>query len=120
MAGLTLVEVGKLLSTTPRPVTLTFDIDDRAGDDIMEASAQQAGLSTARVNIEKLGSVCRGQVTAPAGIRSRDTDIVELEYTAMLPDGSIFDSTAARGRPFGFILGNGDVVRGLEIGTMEM
>ena len=58
------------------------------------------------------------------GFKSRESDVVGIDFSAaVVADGRerVFDSSLARGgRPFVFMLGNGDVPRGLELGSLEM
>lgn len=45
---------------------------------------------------------------------------VEVHYTGTLTSGSKFDSSLDRGKPFGFKLGAGQVIRGWEEGVEGM
>ena len=46
---------------------------------------------------------------------------LETGRVGLQANGAVFDSSAQRsGRPFAFLLGNGDVTRGLELGVLEM
>lgn len=57
----------------------------------------------------------------PLATAARVGDVVEFEYSAAVASSGVeFDSTAWRGRPFAAMLGNGDLVRGLELGLLEM
>merc|ERR1719203_1585882 len=80
----------------------------------LEKAAQAQGFETARVNLEKVPGTT---LQEPYGMLSREGDVVEIDYVGRVVEtGREFD---ARQR-FSFILGNGDVVRGLEIGLLEM
>ena len=80
------------------------------------------GGRTGTVNIKLL----TGPQNPSCAFKTRNTDVIEVEYSAkyLKPDGSKlveFDSSEMRsGRPFAFTLGNGDVIRGLELGCFEM
>ncbi len=48
-------------------------------------------------------------------------DMITVNYTGMLPDGTIFDSSTKEGRdPFSFKLGSGMVIQGWEKGIVGM
>ena len=53
-----------------------------------------------------------------AGAESGQTLIVD--YTGMLTDGTIFDSSIPRGQPFPVNLGRGEVIRGWDLGLVGM
>lgn len=41
-------------------------------------------------------------------------------YTGKLPNGSVFDSSVSRGRPFQFTIGIGQVIKGWDVGMASM
>jgi len=45
---------------------------------------------------------------------------VFMQYTGMLEDGTVFDSSKNAGQPFGFVLGQGHVIAGWEQGVPGM
>lgn len=45
---------------------------------------------------------------------------VTVNYTGMLPNGQVFDSTSAHGQPFSFTLGAGQVIKGWDQGIAGM
>lgn len=47
-------------------------------------------------------------------------DIVRVHYEGFLPDGTNFESSRKRGRPFQFKLGAGQVIRGWEFAILRM
>lgn len=62
------------------------------------------------------------EVEAGEGQPAEAGDIVEVHYTGTLEDGTVFDSSIARGVPFAFTLGEGQVIRGWDegIGLMNV
>ena len=54
------------------------------------------------------------------GPAARKGDTVEVHYTGWLEDGTKFDSSVDRGRPFSFRLGAGRVIRGWDEGVQGM
>jgi len=52
--------------------------------------------------------------------KSKPGDFVSMHYTGKLQDGSVFDSSLARGTPFSFRLGVGQVILGWEKGLQGM
>merc|ERR1712048_429552 len=47
-------------------------------------------------------------------------DQLTMHYTGTLPDGTKFDSSWDKGRPFSFQIGMGRVIRGWDEGVMNM
>jgi peptidylprolyl isomerase len=69
--------------------------------------------------------------TTPSGLQYADTkigtgatpnegQIVVVHFIGWLDDGTKFDSTRDRGKPFGFPLGSGQVIRGWDEGVRGM
>ena len=46
--------------------------------------------------------------------------LIQAHYTGWLADGSVFDSSHARGRPFQCVIGTGRVIKGWDQGLMGM
>src|SRR5215468_4034986 len=70
-------------------------------------------------------------VTTPSGLQYEDVqegngaaaksgDTVEVHYTGWLTNGTKFDSSLDRGRPFSFKLGAGQVIKGWDAGVDGM
>ena len=54
------------------------------------------------------------------GAAAAKGDTVEVHYTGWLKDGTQFDSSKDRGKPFGFRLGDGRVIKGWDQGVVGM
>lgn len=53
-------------------------------------------------------------------IKSRKGDVLNMHYTGKLEDGTEFDSSIPRDRPFTFTLGTGQVIKGWDQGLLGM
>lgn len=69
--------------------------------------------------------------TTPSGLQYADTaigkgatpsdgQVVVVHFAGWLDDGTMFDSTRAKGKPFGFPLGSGQVIKGWDEGVRGM
>uniref|UniRef100_A0A7S1GFW4 peptidylprolyl isomerase n=1 Tax=Cyclophora tenuis TaxID=216820 RepID=A0A7S1GFW4_CYCTE len=47
-------------------------------------------------------------------------DKLAMHYTGYLRDGTVFDSSHKKGRPFQFVIGIGQVIRGWDEGVAQM
>jgi peptidylprolyl isomerase len=54
------------------------------------------------------------------GATPADGQVVVVHFTGWLDDGTRFDSTRVRGKPFGFPLGSGQVIQGWDEGVRGM
>lgn len=51
---------------------------------------------------------------------AQDGDMVSVNYTGKLQDGTVFDSSDKQGRPISFVLGAGMVIKGWDEGILGM
>jgi FKBP-type peptidyl-prolyl cis-trans isomerase FkpA len=54
------------------------------------------------------------------GAQPKTGQVVSVHYTGWLTDGTKFDSSVDRGRPFEFTLGRGQVIKGWDEGVATM
>ncbi len=59
-------------------------------------------------------------VVVGAGAEVKLGDTVTVNYLGTLENGTKFDSSYDRKQPFSFVLGNGEVIRGWDIGVLGM
>ncbi len=60
------------------------------------------------------------RVVPEAGPAAKPGDTVTIDYVLSLEDGTVADSSLERGQPISFVLGSGEVPRGLEEGIEGM
>ena len=72
-----------------------------------------------------------GEITTPSGLKYVDEEVgsgksplsgqgVVVHYTGTLEDGTKFDSSVDRNKPFSFTIGVGRVIQGWDEGVMTM
>lgn len=86
------------------------------------ATTPQSEAQALLNDIAKTGSVSalRAVDTAPGtGPGAKAGDQVTVNYTGVLPDGTVFDSSAGKA-PFSFVLGTGYVIKGWDQGLVGM
>jgi FKBP-type peptidyl-prolyl cis-trans isomerase len=59
-------------------------------------------------------------LTVGAGAEANELDLVTVHYTGWLEDGTKFDSSVDRDKPFQFALGTGGVIKGWDEGVAGM
>ena len=82
-------------------------------------------------DLEPVPTINASLITTGSGLQYADLVIgdgaeavvgktVEVHYTGWLEDGTVFDSSLKRGKPFSFILGAGNVIKGWDEGVAGM
>ena len=60
------------------------------------------------------------EVVVGVGEQAKLEDTVKVHYTGRFMDGTVFDSSLERERPFQFTLGRGEVIKGWDQGLLGM
>ncbi len=60
------------------------------------------------------------ELTAGTGVEATAGKTVSVHYTGWLTNGTKFDSSLDRGKPFSFRLGAGEVIKGWDQGVLGM
>jgi hypothetical protein len=116
-------------TATPRPEGIPLPqlaAEDR-GDPICGPTGKWDGTRCLRVEapVGVPGPTTTGQMkvvdeTLGTGNAAQLGDLVSVDYTASLKDGTVVDSSRPRGKPLQFRLGTGQVIKGFERGVIGM
>lgn len=114
MAAMALGLAGSMASAGPatRPSTRPAEESSAAAAIPPRPTAE----STARTTPSGLKII----EVAPGDSKARNGDIVVVHYTGTLENGTKFDSSLDRGKPFQFTLGAGSVIKGWDEGLLGM
>jgi len=119
-------------AATPRPpgIPLPEISHDNTGDPICGPNAKWDGTRCIRhsgsasgggpTSTGGLANLAVVDVTLGSGAEAKMGDLVSVEYTGTLQDGTVFDSSRPRGKPLQFRLGTNQVIKGFERGIIGM
>jgi FKBP-type peptidyl-prolyl cis-trans isomerase len=100
--------------STPPAATATTPPNDSTGASMSGTQAGAAAEVTTPSGLKYQDLVLGDGAVAEAGKR------VSVHYTGWLTDNTPFDSSVGRGKPFDFVLGQGQVIRGWDEGVKGM
>jgi FKBP-type peptidyl-prolyl cis-trans isomerase FkpA len=113
-------------TATPRPqgIPLAQLPEESRGDPLCGPTAKWDGTRCLRSEHTAGASAPTGiqivDITLGSGAEAKMGDLVSVDYTGSLRDGTVFDSSRARGKPFQFRLGASQVIKGFERGIVGM
>jgi hypothetical protein len=133
LAGLLLGALGACRPTqtaTPRPegIPLPQLAAETTGDPICGPTAKWNGVRCIRDErapgvagpTATMGGLKVVDVTVGTGKEAQMGDLVSVDYTAALKNGTVVDSSRPRGKPLQFRIGTGQVIKGFERGIVGM
>ncbi len=96
----------------PEDLSLTSNNNQQTSGLQQSQSTQEDTMTVTELQVEDLELGTGAEATAGSTI--------QVHYTGTLTDGTKFDSSLDRGRPFQFVLGVGDVIQGWDQGFEGM
>jgi peptidylprolyl isomerase len=102
-----------------------------ADDQAFENLKKQLAANTMKGWSQTMQTKFPGAITTPSGLmyivtqkgsgdKPQSGKRIKVHYTGKLEDGTKFDSSVDRGRPFEFVVGIGQVIRGWDEGLLDM
>lgn len=85
-----------------------------------EQNNQEQTNSNDNVEAQSMDQLMMTTVKEGEGEGAKEGDVVSVNYTGYLADGTKFDSSLDRGVPFQFTLGAGQVIKGWDMGVLGM
>jgi len=111
--GLTLATIATLITTA---CSQAIEPGQKQGQ-----STQDAGQTSGQTNLTKTPTGLQyDDIQVGTGPSPRPGQTVTVHYTGWLTNGTKFDSSKDHGKPFDFVIGQGQVIKGWDEGVMTM
>jgi len=95
---------------------VTSDLDQEQIDELLDENQD----NQSEVNVERNEEVQIEDLIVGEGVEAKDGDKITVNYVGTLTDGTKFDNSYDRNKPFVFTLGNGEVIQGWDEGILGM
>jgi FKBP-type peptidyl-prolyl cis-trans isomerase len=89
-------------------------------DEAIQQAQVAAGVVAEQAQQQLMQSLRITDVVVGTGTAAAAGDAVTVNYIGTLDNGTTFDSSYSRNQPFTFTLGNGDVIKGWDLGVAGM
>lgn len=98
----------------------TAEVQGSLGGDLVPTSVPASEVAMGSAAITTGTGLRYEDLVVGQGREAERCDLVQVDYTGSLTDGTMFDSSADSGRPLTFVLGSGQVIAGWEEGISGM
>jgi FKBP-type peptidyl-prolyl cis-trans isomerase len=95
---------------------VTSDLNQEQIDELLDENQD----NQSEVNVERNEEVQIEDLIVGEGVEAKDGDKITVNYVGTLTDGTKFDNSYDRNKPFVFTLGNGEVIQGWDEGILGM
>jgi FKBP-type peptidyl-prolyl cis-trans isomerase len=108
------------LTEPPPPEPIAVEAKPAPSASAATSAAATASAPPPPAPAAPVGTVAVTQLGPGKGAQAKDGDRVRVHYVGTLLDGSKFDSSRDRKKPFDFLLGAGQVIKGWDQGVAGM